>query len=150
MDSEGNEAACAIRVGDIRIPEEELRFSCCRASGPGGQHVNRTSSAVQLRFDAAASPSLPEDVRERLLKLPDSRLSSEGVLVIDAREHRSQLRNKECAIARLAALIARASAKPKPRRKTKPSKAVLARRMLVKKAHSQLKRGRMKPGPDCD
>ncbi|TBR27285.1 MAG: aminoacyl-tRNA hydrolase [Reyranella sp.] len=110
-----------------------------RAAGPGGQHVNTTSTAVQLRFDVRRSPSLPEDVRHRLERLAGRRLTSEGVLVLVAQGHRSQLRNREEALARLVELIREATHKPKPRVKTKVSRAAKRRRVDDKKRHGAVK-----------
>jgi len=138
-----------IQVTDtILIPEDELTFSFVRASGPGGQNVNKVATAVQLRFDAGGSPSLPDDVRRRLLKLAGSRATEEGVLVLTARRFRSQHRNREDAVERLVALVRRAAAKPKKRRKTKPSKASVERRLEAKLRRSQLKGSRRPPRPD--
>lgn len=138
-----------IQVTDtILIPEDELSFSFVRASGPGGQNVNKVATAVQLRFDAAASPSLPDDVRQRLLKLAGSRATEEGMLVITARRFRSQYRNREDAVQRLAALVRRAAERPKKRRKTRPSKASVARRLEAKQRRSKLKDCRRVPRRD--
>jgi ribosome-associated protein len=126
----------------ISIGEEELHESFVLASGPGGQNVNKVSSAVQLRFDVAHSPSLEEAVRARLIALAGQRLTKDGVLVITARAHRSQDRNRAEAIERLAELIRRAAVPPKPRRATRPSKAVTRRRLESKKIRSNLKRTR--------
>ena len=126
----------------ISLAEEELEESFVLASGPGGQNVNKVSSAVQLRFDVARSPSLDEDVRARLSALAGQRLTKDGVLVIDARSHRSQERNRADAKSRLVELIRRAAIPPKPRRPTKPSKAAKRRRLESKKIRSQVKRTR--------
>ena len=126
----------------ISIGEEELHESFVLASGPGGQNVNKVSSAVQLRFDVAHSPSLEEDVRARLIALAGQRLTKEGVLVITARAHRSQERNRTEALERLVELIRRAAVPPKPRRATRPSKAVKRRRLESKKIRANLKRAR--------
>ena len=126
----------------IFIDDEELQESFVLASGPGGQNVNKVSSAVQLRFDVARSPSLDDDVRARLSALAGQRLTKDGVLVIVARAHRSQERNRAEARERLAELIRRAAVPPKPRRPTKPSKAAKRRRLDSKKMHSNLKRNR--------
>jgi len=126
----------------ISLAEEELEESFVLASGPGGQNVNKVSSAVQLRFDVARSPSLDEDVRARLSALAGQRLTKDGVLVIDARSHRSQERNRADAKSRLVELIRRAAIPPKPRRATKPSKAAKRRRLESKKIRSQVKRTR--------
>jgi ribosome-associated protein len=130
---------------DIAIDESELSESFVLASGPGGQNVNKVSSAVQLRFDVAHSPSLPEDVRHRLMRLAGWRLTKDGVLIITAREHRSQDRNRSEARARLIDLIRRAARRPKPRRPTKPTLASKRRRLEGKTLRGRLKRGRSKP-----
>jgi ribosome-associated protein len=126
----------------ISIDDEELEESFVLASGPGGQNVNKVSSAVQLRFDVARSPSLDDDVRARLSALAGQRLTKDGVLVIVARAHRSQERNRADARDRLVDLIRRAAIPPKPRRATRPSKAAKRRRLESKKFRSTLKRGR--------
>ncbi len=138
-----------IRVtDDILIPEAELSFSFVRAAGPGGQNVNKVSTAVQLRFDATASPSLPGDVRERLIDLAGNRITGEGVLVIEAQRFRSQHRNREDAVDRLVRLIRRATHKPKKRRKTRPTRASVERRLESKQHRSRLKNSRRSPRPD--
>jgi ribosome-associated protein len=126
----------------IAIDEDELSESFVLASGPGGQNVNKVSSAVQLRFDVAHSPSLPEGVRARLIGLSGKRLTKEGVLVIIARTHRTQERNRADARAKLAELIARAATPPKPRRATKPTAASKRRRLESKIVRGRLKRAR--------
>ncbi len=137
-----------IRITDtISIDESELSESFLRASGPGGQHVNKTETAVQLRFDVRRSPSLPNDVALRLMRLAGSRLTQEGVLVITAQSERSQKRNREEALARLVELIREASVRPKPRRPTKPSKAAKQKRLEGKKVRSGIKKLRQsRPG----
>ncbi len=126
----------------ISIDEDELQESFVLASGPGGQNVNKVSSAVQLRFDVARSPSFDDTVRARLTALAGQRLTKEGVLVISARAHRSQERNRAEALERLVDLIRQASVPPKPRRATRPSRAVKRRRLEGKKIRSNLKRTR--------
>jgi ribosome-associated protein len=126
----------------ISIGEEELQETFVLASGPGGQNVNKVSSAVQLRFDVARSPSLEDSVRARLSALAGQRLTKDGVLVITARAHRSQEQNRGEALERLVELIRRAAVPPKPRRATKPSRAVKRRRLDSKKIRSNLKRTR--------
>ena len=111
-----------------------------RSSGPGGQNVNKVSTAVQLRFDVAHSPSLPEDVRTRLMKLCGNRITLEGVLIIEAQQFRSQVRNRQDAQDRLVELIRKATEKPKPRKKTKPTFASKLRRLDSKKKRGQSKR----------
>lgn len=116
-----------------------------RASGPGGQNVNKTSSAVQLRFDARGSPSLPDDVSARLQKLAGARLTGEGVIVITAQRFRDQARNREDARARLFELIARAAEPPRPRKRTRPPASALRARREAKARRSALKRSRGAP-----
>ena len=132
---------------DIAFDETEVEIDFIRASGPGGQNVNKVASAAQLRFDVPRSRSLPEAVRARLVRQLGRRLSREGVLVITARRFRSQERNRGDALARLAALIRRAAAPPKPRRPTRPSAVQNERRLAAKAHHAALKRGRRAP-PD--
>lgn len=124
---------------DIQIPESELRFEFIRASGPGGQKVNKTATAAQLRFDVRHSPWLPEDVRQRLMRLARKRISEEGILVITARRFRSQERNRDDAIDRLIHLIRSAAQRPKPRRKTRPPAAAKERRLRDKRHRSRIK-----------
>ncbi len=129
----------------LSIGEDEIEETFIRASGPGGQHVHKTSSAVQIRFDARRSPSLPNDVAIRLMKLAGQRLTADGVIVITAQSHRSQLRNREDALARLVELIRRASVRPEPRRPTKPTLASKERRLASKDRQSLVKAQRRKP-----
>lgn len=133
-----------ISIGNgVEIDESELSESFVRASGPGGQNVNKVSTAVQLRFDAAGSPSLPWDVRARFLKLAGRRLTKEGEVVIVANRFRSQDRNREDARARLIELLAQAAEPPPPpRRKTRPTKASKERRLTDKRRRSEIKKGR--------
>jgi ribosome-associated protein len=134
-----------IRVTDnISIDESELDESFIRASGPGGQHVNKTETAVQLRFDIRRSPSLPNDVAVRLMKLAGSRLTQDGVIVITAQNERSQKRNREEALARLVGLIREAAVRPVPRRATKPTKASKQKRIETKKRRGGIKTLRQK------
>jgi ribosome-associated protein len=131
----------------ISIEERELEERFIRASGPGGQNVNKLSSAVQLRFDVRRSPSLPHDVRARLERLAGRRLTNEGVLVLTARRHRTQERNRQDALDRLIEMIQRAAVAPIPRRPTKPTKGSRERRLEGKKRRSSIKGLRqIKPG----
>ncbi len=123
----------------------ELQLSFVRASGPGGQNVNKVASAVQLRFDAAACPSLPPAVRDRLLRLAGQRATDAGVVVIDARRHRSQEQNRRDALARLEELLVQAARRPVPRRPTRPSRAARERRMEGKHHRGSIKRTRQTP-----
>jgi len=126
----------------ITLPESELVVRFLRADGPGGQHVNRTESAVELRFDALHSPSLPEDVRERLLARRDRRMTDDGVLVIQARRFRDQSRNREDARERLVEILRSALVAPKKRVATKPSRASQQRRLESKQQRGKLKQNR--------
>jgi ribosome-associated protein len=126
----------------ITIPDAELVERFVRSAGPGGQNVNKVSTAVELRFDVAGSPSLPEPVRARLLARRDRRLTDEGVLVLSAQRFRTQDRNREDARARLAALIAAATVAPKKRIATKPSKGAKERRLGAKRERASVKRHR--------
>ena len=126
----------------IHIPDNELIERFTRADGPGGQHVNRTESAVELRFDAASSPSLPDAVRERLLARRDRRLTADGTVVIQARRFRDQARNREDARERLIAMIRAAVTPPKKRVPTRPSRASRERRLTHKKQRGHLKQTR--------
>ena len=126
----------------ISIDERELQLEFVRASGPGGQKVNKVATAVQLRFDVVNSPSLPDDVRERLIRLAGKRVTEDGVLVIEARRYRTQDRNRKDAIDRLISLVQKAAVEPKPRRKTKPTPASKERRLANKRRRSEIKRHR--------
>jgi ribosome-associated protein len=123
----------------ISIDERELEERFIRASGPGGQNVNKLATAVQLRFDVRHSPSLPAQVRTRLERLAGRRLTREGVLVISAQRHRTQERNRQDALERLIALIQRAAVAPVPRRPTKPTAGARERRLQSKKHRGSVK-----------
>jgi ribosome-associated protein len=126
----------------LSLPESELVERFLRADGPGGQHVNRTESAVELRFDAARSPSLPDAVRERLLARRDRRLTDDGVLVIQARRFRDQARNRDDARERLAEIIRAVLVPPKQRVATKPTRASKERRLAGKQQRGKIKQAR--------
>jgi ribosome-associated protein len=125
----------------LTIDERELEERFVRASGPGGQNVNKVATAVELRFDVGRS-SLPEDVKARLVALAGSRMTSEGVLLVDSREHRTQAMNREAARARLVAFVQQAAIRPRKRRPTKPGKAAKERRLVGKKQRATVKSGR--------
>jgi ribosome-associated protein len=122
------------------ILDDELNFSYIRASGPGGQNINKVSTTCQLRFDIRNSLSLPVEVKDRLLRLAGSRLTKDGILVIEAKRYREQVQNRHDAEARLVALVQKALAKPKKRWPTRPSMAVKARRIETKKRRGTIKR----------
>lgn len=139
-----------IRITDaIAIDEREIEESFVRSSGPGGQNVNKLATAVQLRFDVRGSPSLPNDVALRLMRLAGKRLTKDGVLVLIAQNHRTQERNRAEALDRLVALVKEAAIRPTPRRATKPTRASRERRLEGKKVRSAIKgMRRTKPGTD--
>ena len=132
----------------ITIDESEIQEYFVRASGPGGQNVNKVATTVQLRFDVANSRSLPEEVRTRLISLTGNRITEDGILIIDARRFRTQNRNREDAIARLVELIRNAAQRPKIRRKTRPTLTSKIRRLESKRrtAESKRVRGPVYPG----
>ncbi len=132
----------------IAIDEGEIREDFIRASGPGGQNVNKLATAVQLRFDVAHSPSLPDDVRQRLGNLAGRRMTEEGVLIIEARRFRTQARNRQDAFDRMVILIRKAAEQPKIRRKTRPPAKSREQRLKTKRRRSQLKEQRRSIQPD--
>ncbi|MFJ8045041.1 alternative ribosome rescue aminoacyl-tRNA hydrolase ArfB [Kitasatospora sp. NPDC096147] len=132
--------------GSVVVPDAELQWRFSRSSGPGGQHVNTSDTQVELRYDLAASDALPPVWKERALERLAGRLVDGRFLVVRASEHRSQLRNREMAVARLAALLGEATAPPpKARRKTKPTRGMIERRLENKRHRAQLKQGRSRP-----
>jgi ribosome-associated protein len=132
----------------LSIDEDEIEVRHARASGPGGQHVNKTSTAIELRFDVRGSPSLPDDVRQRLERLAGARLTQTGVLVLFAQGSRSQEMNRQDAIARLVELIRQAAVRPKARKATKPTYGSKQRRLAGKSSRSGIKAMRSKPTLD--
>ncbi|MCG8603548.1 aminoacyl-tRNA hydrolase [bacterium] len=126
----------------ITLSENEIRLEFIRASGPGGQNVNKVATSVQLRFKVVESASLPQAVKKRLTRMAGKKMSSEGELIITAKRFRTQERNRQDAITRLVALIRKAAKPPKPRIKTKPSAAAKERRLKEKRQRSQIKQNR--------
>jgi ribosome-associated protein len=126
----------------IHIPEGELDERFVRSSGPGGQNVNKVATAVQLRFDVLRSPSLPEEVRDRLLRQAAARITDDGILIIEARRYRSQERNRQDARDRLIKLLVRAALPPKPRKPTRPTRASNLKRLESKRKRGEIKRSR--------
>lgn len=126
----------------LSIDERELQIDFIRASGPGGQNVNKVSTAVQLRFDVRGSSSLPEEVKARLIRLGGSRVTADGVLVLEAKRYRTQEGNRADAILRFSELVRQAAQKPKKRRATRPTLASKEERLKAKKIRSNVKKGR--------
>jgi ribosome-associated protein len=132
----------------VSINDDEIQIDFIRASGPGGQNVNKVSSAAQLRFDLRSSPSLAPDVKERLARIAGSRLTEQGVLIIEAKRYRTQEQNRLDAVQRLVALVQKALEKPKSRQKTRPTLASKQKRLQTKRQQSEKKRLRGRLSPD--
>jgi len=139
-----------LRINDhTQIPLSEIEFTAVRAQGPGGQHVNKTNSAVHLRFDVTAS-SLPDVAKQKILALPDRRLTGEGVIIIKSQSSTSQHRNKQAALARLAEMLTTALKPIKRRRPTKPTYGAIKRRLKAKTIRSGVKQNRRRPSGQED
>jgi len=132
----------------VSINDDEIQIDFVRASGPGGQNVNKVSSAAQLRFDIRSSPSLEADVKERLERIAGSRVTAEGILIIEAKRYRTQEQNRFDALQRLAALVQKALERPKTRRKTRPTPASRQKRLQAKRQRGEVKRLRGRPTLD--
>ncbi len=140
-----------LQISDtIVVDDNDIQLEFIRASGPGGQNVNKVSSAVQLRFNAAGCAALNEAIRERLKKMAGRRMTAEGILIIKAQRHRSQEQNRQDAIDRLVTMIRKAIAAPRIRRPTKPSKSSKQRRLAIKRRRGELKRQRRAVRPSLD